>query len=114
MIAKEFLQLGRDRLALTLMLFVPVAMLFILGWAINTDVKHVPTAVVDLSGSVEARKLLEAFENSQYFDIRHRAANTRELARMIDDGTAKVCVVIPPHSPSQPARPPARVQGTVA
>src|SRR5881628_3342846 len=91
-IAKEFLQLWRDRLAL--MLFVPVAMLFIFGWAINTDVKHVPTAVVDLSGSVEARKLLEAFENSQYFDIRHRAANTRELTRMIDDGSAKARVQV--------------------
>ena len=110
MIAKEFLQLGRDRLALTLMLFVPVAMLFIFGWAINTDVKHVPTAVVDLSGSVEARKLLEAFENSQYFDIRHRAANTRELARMIDDGTARVGVVIPPDYASELARTRARVQ----
>ena len=53
-IAKEFTQLLRDRLALTLMLFVPVAMLFIFGWAINTDVKHVPTAVFDQSGSVEA------------------------------------------------------------
>jgi len=76
-IAKELIQLWRDRLALTLMLFVPVAMLFIFGWAINTDVKHVPTAVVDLSGSVEAAKLLEAFENSQYFDLLHRAANSR-------------------------------------
>jgi len=37
-IAKEFIQLWRDRLALTLALFVPVAMLFIFGWAINTDV----------------------------------------------------------------------------
>jgi len=110
MIAKEFLQLGRDRLALTLMLFVPVAMLFIFGWAINTDVKHVPTAVVDLSGSVEARKLLEAFENSQYFDIRHRAANTRELTRMIDDGSAKVGVVIPPDYARELARKQARVQ----
>src|SRR5438093_490258 len=109
-IAKEFLQLGRDRLALTLMLFVPVAMLFIFGWAINTDVKHVPTAVVDLSGSVEARKLLEAFENSQYFDIRHRAANTRELTRMIDDGSAKVGVVIPPDYARELARKQARVQ----
>ncbi|HBH01680.1 MAG TPA: ABC transporter permease, partial [Candidatus Rokubacteria bacterium] len=42
-IVKEFIQLGRDRLALTLMLFVPVVMLFIFGWAINTDVKHAPT-----------------------------------------------------------------------
>ncbi|OLC54720.1 MAG: transporter [Candidatus Rokubacteria bacterium 13_1_40CM_4_69_39] len=109
-IAKEFLQLWRDRLALTLMLFVPVAMLFIFGWAINTDVKHVPTAVVDLSGSVEARKLLEAFENSQYFDIRHRAANARELTRMIDDGSAKVGVVIPPDYAKELARRRARVQ----
>src|SRR6058998_4124366 len=109
-IAKEFIQLWRDRLALTLMLFVPVAMLFIFGWAINTDVKHVPTAVVDLSGSVEARKLLEAFENSQYFDIRHRAANARELTRLIDDGSAKVGVVIPPDYARELARKQARVQ----
>src|SRR6266403_109464 len=94
-IAKEFLQLWRDRLALTLMLFVPVAMLFIFGWAINTDVKHVPTAVVDLSGSVEARKLLEAFENSQYFDIRHRAANAKELARR----RARVQVIVDASDP---------------
>lgn len=109
-IAKEFLQLGRDRLALTLMLFVPVAMLFIFGWAINTDVKHVPTAVFEQSGSVEARTLLEALENSQYFDVRHWARSTRELTRMIDDGTAKVGVVIPPDYARQLARGRAQVQ----
>ncbi len=93
---KEFLQLRRDALALTLMLFVPVAMLFIFGWAINTDVKHVPTAVFDQSGSVEARKLLEAFENTQYFDLRRQASSLRELTRLIDSGAAKVGIVIPP------------------
>ncbi|HEY3068154.1 MAG TPA: ABC transporter permease [Methylomirabilota bacterium] len=95
-IAKEFIQLRRDPLAVTLALFVPVVMLFIFGWAINTDVKHVPTAVFDQSGSVEARSLLEALENSQYFDVRHWARSRRELTRMIDDGTAKVGIVIPP------------------
>src|SRR6266478_3447562 len=95
-IAKEFLQLWRDRLALTLMLFVPVAMLFIFGWAINTDVKHVPTAVFDQSGGVEARTLLEAFINSQYFDIVQQARSHRELTRLIDGGAAKVGIVIPP------------------
>ena len=95
-IAKEFIQLWRDGLALTLALFVPVAMLFIFGWAINTDVKHVTTAVFDQSGSVEARTLLEALQNSQYFDVRQWARSQRELTRMIDDGTAKVGIVIPP------------------
>ena len=95
-IAKEFLQLRRDPLAVTLALFVPVAMLFIFGWAINTDVKHVPTAVFDQSNTAESVTLQEALVNSQYFDVRYRAGNLRELTRMIDDGTAKVGVVIPP------------------
>src|SRR2546422_143976 len=95
-IAKEFIQLWRDRLALTLALFVPVAMLFIFGWAINTDVKHVPTAVFDQSGGVEARTLLEAFTNSQYFDIVQQARSHRELTRLIDGGAARVGIVIPP------------------
>jgi ABC-2 type transport system permease protein len=95
-IAKEFIQLGRDPLALTLMLFVPVAMLFIFGWAINTDVKHVPTAVFEQSGSVEARTLLEAFQHSQYFDLRHQVRSYRELTGLIDGGRAKVGIVIPP------------------
>src|SRR3989441_8030879 len=110
-IAKEFIQLWRDRLALTLALFVPVAMLFIFGWAINTDVKHVPTAVFDQSGSVEARTLLEAFTNSQYFDLRHTARSHRELTRLIDGGTAKVGIVIPPDFARQLTRRAVEIQG---
>ena len=95
-IAKEFIHLRRDLLALVLALGVPVAMLFIFGWAINTDVKHVPTAVFDQSGSVEARTLLEAMANSQYFDVRYWTRSHAELTRLIDGGVAKVGVVIPP------------------
>src|SRR3989442_7512507 len=94
-VVKEFIHLKRDLLALTLALAVPVAMLFIFGWAINTDVKHVPTAVWDQSGSVEARHFIEAMVNSQYFDIRPWVRSQKDLTRLIDDGTAKVGVVIP-------------------
>lgn len=109
-VAKEFIQLLRDRLALTLALFVPVAMLFIFGWAINTDVKHVPTAVLDQSRSPEARQLLEAFTNTQYFDLRHAAGSHRELTRLIDGGTARVGVVIPPDYARRLARREAEIQ----
>jgi ABC-2 type transport system permease protein len=95
-IAKEFIHLKRDMFALVLALGVPVAMLFIFGWAINTDVKHVPTAVFEQSGTAEARSFLEAMGNTQYFDVRFWVASQRELARLIDQGTAKVGVVIPP------------------
>ncbi len=95
-IVKEFIHLRRDLLALTLALGVPVAMLFIFGWAINTDVKHVPTAAWDQSGSLEARTFLEAMVNSQYFDIQYWVRSQKEMTRLIDEGRAKVGVVLPP------------------
>ena len=109
-IAKEFIHLKRDWLALVLALAVPVAMLFIFGWAINTDVKHVPTAVFDQSGSVEARQFLEAMENSQYFAMRYWTRSHGELTRLIDRGSAKVGVVIPPDFARRLARQAAEVQ----
>lgn len=109
-IVKEFIHLKRDLLALTLALAVPVAMLFIFGWAINTDVKHVPTAVWDQSGSVEARTFLEAMVNSQYFDIRQWVRSQTELTRLIDSGTAKVGIVIPPDFATRLTRRQATVQ----
>jgi ABC-2 type transport system permease protein len=109
-IAKEFLQLRRDSLAVTLALFVPVAMLFIFGWAINTDVKHVPTAVLDQSASPESRALQDALVNSQYFALRLHVPTLRDLTRVIDDGTAKVGVVIPPDYPRRLERRDAQVQ----
>lgn len=109
-IAKEFIHLRRDVLALVLALGVPVAMLGIFGWAINTDVKHVPTAVFEQSGGAEARSFLEAMDNSQYFDVRFHVSSHRELTRLIDQGTAKVGVVIPPDFGRQLSRQAADVQ----
>jgi len=109
-IVKEFIHLRRDVLALVLALGVPVAMLGIFGWAINTDVKHAPTAVFEQSGSAEARSFLEAMDNSQYFDVRFWVTSHRELTRLIDRGTAKVGVVIPPDFGRQLSRQSADVQ----
>ena len=109
-IVKEFIHLRRDVLALVLALGVPVAMLGIFGWAINTDVKRVPTAVFEQSGSAEARSFLEAMGNSQYFDVRFWVSSHRELTRLIDKGTAKVGVVIPPDFGRQLSRQSADVQ----
>jgi ABC-2 type transport system permease protein len=96
MMWKELVQLRRDPMALTLALIIPVALLFIFGYAINTDVRYLPTVVLDEAGDVEAQKLLEAFENTRSFRIRFRAGSLDELARLIDRGEAKVGIVIPP------------------
>src|SRR5581483_395629 len=96
MIWKELVQLRRDPMALTLALFIPVVMLFIFGYAINTDVKHLPTVVVDESRGVEAQELLEAFANTRYFDLRFAAGSAADAARLLDSGRAKVAILIPP------------------
>src|SRR5262245_11912281 len=109
-VVKEFIHLRRDWLALALTLVVPVALLFMFGWAINTEVRHVPTAVLDQSGSVEARSLVEAMVNSQYFQVSHWPRSHRDLRRLVDQGRAKVAVVIPPDFARQLSRHEAEVQ----
>ena len=69
MMRKEFLQMWRDRMTMAMMLFMPMMLLTIIGWAINTDVKHMPTAVFDQSQTPESRELLHTFANSQYFNL---------------------------------------------
>jgi ABC-2 type transport system permease protein len=96
MMWKEMVQLRRDPMSLTLALIIPVALLFIFGYAINTDVRNLPTVVLDEARDVESQKLLEAFQNTRYFAVRFQARSLDEVARLIDRGDAKVGIVIPP------------------
>ena len=96
MMWKELVQLRRDPMSLSLALIIPVALLFIFGYAINTDVRNLPTVVLDEARDVEAQKLLEAFRNTRYFTVRFQARSLDEVARLIDRGDAKVGIVIPP------------------
>lgn len=97
MIRKEFLQLKRDRLTLELLLFLPLLMLLIFGYAINTDVRHLPTVVYDPDQSAKTRELVAAFQNTQYYDIAFYAGSYREVVQLIDSGRAKVGLVFPPN-----------------
>lgn len=96
LIRKEFVQMRRDRITLAMMLLLPLAQLAIFGFAINTDIKKVPTAVLDRSESAESRRLLQAFTNSDYYRILHRVERESELVALIDRGAVKVGIVIPP------------------
>ncbi len=95
-IIKEFIQLVRDRRTLAMALLMPVIQLLLFGYAITTDVEHLPTVVVDYSRSQESRALVERFVNSRYFSIREYAGTLDEVERQIDHGMARVGIVIPP------------------
>lgn len=95
-IIKEFVQLARDPRTLAMVLLMPVMQLLLFGYAITTEVEHLPTIVLDQSRSQESRRVLERFVNSRFFDIRGQAADLGAIERAIDGGRMRVGIVIPP------------------
>jgi len=93
---KEFIQMSRDRLTFAMMVALPIVQLLIFGFAINTDVKHLPTIVFDQSLQQEGRDFLSALEASGYYSINYTARNFQEVNDAIDSGKAKVGIIIPP------------------
>ncbi|HEX3276036.1 MAG TPA: ABC transporter permease [Gemmatimonadales bacterium] len=96
MLWKELVQLRRDRMTLGLMLGIPAIQLALFGYAIQTEVRHLPTAVLDESRSSESRRLIEVFQNSGNFDVVARVADRTSLARAIETGRVNAGLVIPP------------------
>lgn len=92
---KEMLHIIRDPQTLFFTLFVPVMELFMLGYAIDTNVRNVRTVAVDLAGTQESRRLLQQFENSGDFKIIHRVFDGKEASRLIVAGKARVGIIIP-------------------
>jgi ABC-2 type transport system permease protein len=97
MLRKEFVQMRRDRLTLALMVGVPAIQLLLFGFAIQTEVRNLPTLVLDESRTSESRALIAALENTDNFALRQEPATSRaEVARAIVAGKARAAVIIPP------------------
>ena len=96
MLWKEFVQMRRDRLTLGIMVMIPAIQLVIFGFAIRTDVRHLPTVVLDESATAESRRLVDVMRNTGSFDVVGYVHSRAELKRMIDRGRARAAVVIPP------------------
>ncbi|MFZ5651641.1 MAG: ABC transporter permease [Bacillota bacterium] len=93
---KEFLQMFRDRLTIGMVFMIPLVQLLLFGYAIQTEVKHIPTVVFDQSLSADSREMVDAFKASGYFDVTGVAGSYREVTQMIDSGRAKVGIIFPP------------------
>lgn len=96
LLVKEFIQMRRDRLTFAMMIGLPIIQLLVFGFAINTDVKHLSTAVFDQSLQQDGRDFLAALTASEYFDIKYVATSYDEVTRYIESGKTKVGIVIPP------------------
>ena len=100
---KEWIQVRRDPIALRMIIALPVMQLFLFGYAINTDPKHLPTGLLPVDHSQYERTLVAALKNTGYYDIRPLASEA-EAERGLADGELLFVVNIPPNFDRSVAR----------
>jgi len=91
---KELLQLRRDRLLLPLIFMMPVMYVIMFGYVVGSDVRNLPTAVIDHDNTVMSRRIADAFSASGYFVITAHPSSEASLQPLIDGGAARVAIVI--------------------
>lgn len=94
-VVKEFIQLKRDRLTFGMIIGIPVLQLILFGFAINTDPKHLPTAVHAADASLYTRSFVAALENTGYFRVVAQPRTAAEAERLIAENEVQFVVTIP-------------------
>ena len=108
---KELIQLRRDRLTLAMVAALPVMQLLLFGYAINTDVRHIPTVVCDQDASSESRDLVRSLEATGFYRLVGNVEDYRGIEAALRASRARAALVIPARFASDVRRGrPARVQ----
>ena len=94
-VVKEFIQMRRDRLTFGMMVGIPMIQLILFGYAINSNPKHLPTAVYAADDSPFARTVIWSLHNSSYFDITREAHSAAEIRDLLAQGRVQFAVTIP-------------------
>ena len=94
-LAKEFIQMRRDRVTFGMMIGLPIIQLFLFGFAINADPHHLPTLVELGDNGPLTRAIIASMQQSDYFDFRGQVAGTAAGEEVLRRGEANFVVVIP-------------------
>ena len=95
MLIKEFIQLKRDRVSFAMIIMVPLMQLMLFGYAINTNPRHLPTAVLLQEQTDVGRSIVKAIENTKYFDVTHVIDNETEFDSLLASGAVLFGIEIP-------------------
>jgi ABC-2 type transport system permease protein len=96
-VQKEFRQIRRTRAYFAQIFVAPFIMLLVLGSAITNEVKHVTLAVLDRDRSPSSRRIVDACAASPSFSFLGMVDSEAQAAKLLDEGTVKIVLVIPPH-----------------
>jgi ABC-2 type transport system permease protein len=94
-VLKEFIQMRRDRLTFGMMVGVPLVQLVLFGYAINSNPKHLPTAVYAADNSPFSRTIVWGLRNSSYFDLTREAHSAAEIHTLLAEGKVQFAVTVP-------------------
>jgi ABC-2 type transport system permease protein len=92
---KEVVQILRDSRSLIIVVIMPVILVLLFGYGVNLDLKGLPVYVYDRDGSQQSQDLLKRFQASDYFHVARVVNDYPALARALDDGNAKMGIVVP-------------------
>jgi ABC-2 type transport system permease protein len=94
-VVKEFIQMRRDRLTFGMMVGIPMIQLILFGYAINSNPKHLPTAIYAADNSPFSRTLMWGLRNSSYFDLTREAHRAADIRKMLAQGEVQFAVTVP-------------------
>lgn len=101
-IVKEFAHILRDPTSLTIVFLMPLVMMFIFGYSINFDLKHIDAGIIDLSKSETSQQLVKKFLNNKYFILQdleeHHPPSISPLEtgeQLLKSGDLKEIIIIP-------------------
>lgn len=92
---KEFQQIKRDKTGLRMMVLMPLVQMLVLGYALTTEVKHTPVAVLNHDGGPRSRDMIRAVAENDLFRFKGYAASEAELRHMLDQGEIKLALIVP-------------------
>jgi drug efflux transport system permease protein len=93
---KELLQIWRDPRSLMVAMLLPFTQMFLLGYGVTLDLKHIQVCTFDREASQASQALLKQFGASQYFSITRNVRSYGELVDAVDRGDCKLALVVPP------------------
>jgi ABC-2 type transport system permease protein len=94
-VLKEFRQLKRDRLTFAMIIGIPTMQLILFGYAINLDVRHLPSAVLDEANTAESREVIARLGATDVVDFLYRATSTQEIDDLLQRGAISSALIIP-------------------
>jgi ABC-2 type transport system permease protein len=94
---KEFIQMMRDKTTISMIIGIPLMQLILFGYAINTNPRNLPTAVVNPENSVFSRRILTSMENSTYFKFISTPTDAEEARLLLQTGKVQFIVSFPPN-----------------